>query len=67
MLDNINVNKLNNMTNNNYTYEFEIYQHNDDEPTYIVNNFPHLTQEFIDYLESIDIDIHNSIYKITKL
>ena len=55
------------MTNNNYTYEFEIYQPNDDEPTYIVNNSPHITQEFIDYLESIDIDIHNSIYKVTKL
>ena len=67
MLDNINVNKLNNMTNNNHTYEFEIYQHNDDEPTYIVNNSSQLTQEFIDYLESIDIDIHNSIYKVTKL
>ena len=55
------------MTNNNYTYEFEIYQHNDAEPTYIVNNSPHLTQEFIDYLESIDIDIHNSIYKVFNL
>jgi|TARA_R100000455_G_scaffold23670_1_gene12515 hypothetical protein len=53
--------------NNNFNYEFEIYQLNDDEPTYIVNNSPHLTEEFIEYLESIDIDIHTSIYKVTKL
>ena len=53
--------------NNNYIYEFEIYQHNSDDPNYIVNNSPQLTEEFIDYLESIDIDIHNSIYKVFNI
>ena len=51
----------------NFNYEFEIYQHNDDQPTYQYNDSPHLTQEFIDFLEEIHIDIHNSIYKVTKL
>lgn len=53
--------------NNNFTYEFEIYQLNDDEPTYQYNNSPELTPEFIEFLEEIGIDIHNSIYKVTKL
>ena len=53
--------------NNNYVYEFEIYQHNDDEPTYQYNNSPHLTKEFVEFLEEIDIDINNSIYTITKI
>ena len=49
---------------NEFIYEFEIYQHNDDEPTYQYNNSPQLTDEFIEFLEDIDIDIHNSIYKV---
>lgn len=53
--------------NNDFTYQFEIYQPNDDEPTYQYNNSPHLTQEFIDFLEDIDIDILNSIYTVTKI
>tara|TARA_R100000149_G_C5820712_1_gene100139 strand:- start:115 stop:267 length:153 start_codon:yes stop_codon:yes gene_type:complete len=49
------------------SYEFEIYQPNDNEPTYIVNDSPDLTPDFIDFLEEIGIDIHNSIYKVTKI
>jgi len=52
---------------NDFNYQFEIYQHNSDEPTYQYNNSPHLTQDFIDFLEEIDIDIYNSIYTITKI
>ena len=52
---------------NNFTYEFEIYQLNEDEPTYQYNNSPELTPEFIEFLEDIDIDITTSIYKVTKL
>ena len=51
----------------NFNYQFEIYQHNDDQPTYQYNDSPQLTQDFIDFLEDIDIDIHNSIYKVTKI
>jgi len=57
----------NNNNNNNFNYQFEIYQHNSDEPTYQYNNSPYLTQDFIDFLEDIDIDIYNSIYTITKI
>ena len=49
---------------NEYIYEFEIWQHNDDQPTYQYNNSPQLTDEFIEFLEEIDIDIHNCIYKV---
>ena len=50
-----------------FNYEFEIYTNNSDEATYQYNDSPHLTQDFIDFLEEIDIDIYNSIYKVTKL
>ena len=49
------------------SYEFEIYQHNDNEPTYIVNDSPDLTPDFIDFLEEIGIDITKCIYKVNKL
>ena len=51
----------------NFNYQFEIYQSGDDQPTYQYNDSPQLTQDFIDFLEDIDIDIHNSIYTITKI
>ena len=51
----------------NFNYQFEIYQPGDDQPTYQYNNSPQLTQDFIDFLEDIDIDIHNSIYTVTKI
>ena len=51
----------------NFNYQFKIYQPHDDEPTYQYNDSPQLTQDFIDFLEDIDIDIHNSIYTITKI
>jgi len=57
----------NNNNNNNFNYQFTIYQNNDSTPTYQYNNSPHLTQDFIDFLEEINIDIHNSIYTITKI
>ena len=50
-----------------FNYEFEIYTNHSAEPTYQYNDSPNLTQEFIDFLEEIDIDIYNSIYKVTKL
>jgi len=52
---------------NNFTYEFEIYQHAGDEPTYQYNDSPELTPEFIEFLEEINIDINNSIYTVTKI
>jgi hypothetical protein len=55
------------MTTNDFNYEFEIYLPGEDLPTYQYNNSPQLTQDFIDFLEDIDIDIHNSIYKVTKI
>ena len=51
----------------NFNYQFEIYQHDDDQPTYQYNDSPQLTDEFIEFLEEIDIDIHNSIYTVTKI
>jgi len=51
----------------NFNYQFEIYQHGDDQPTYQYNDSPQLTQDFLDFLEEIDIDIYNSIYTITKI
>ncbi len=55
------------MKNNNLNYQFTIYQSNDTEPTYQYNDSPHLTKEFVEFLEEIDIDIYNSIYTITKI
>ena len=49
--------------NNNYIYEFEITLP-DGEVCYQVNNSPKLTKEFVDYLEDIDIDIYQCIYKV---
>jgi len=51
----------------NFNYQFEIYQHGDDQPTYQYNDSPQLTEEFIDFLEEIDIDITQCIYKVTKI
>ena len=51
----------------NFNYQFEIYQHGDDQPTYQYNDSPQLTEEFIDFLEEIDIDISQCIYKVTKI
>ena len=57
-----------NIYNNIVTrFNTEIYTNNSDEATYQYNDSPHLTQDFIDFLEEIDIDIYNSIYKVTKL
>jgi len=50
-----------------FNYQFEIYQHGDDQPTYQYNDSPQLTEEFIDFLEEIDIDITQCIYKVTKI
>ena len=50
-----------------FNYQFEIYQQGDDQPTYQYNDSPQLTQDFIDFLEEIDIDIHNSIFRVTKI
>ena len=55
------------MTTNDFNYEFEIYLPGEDLPTYQYNNSPQLTQDFIEFLEEIDIDIHNSIYTVTKI
>jgi len=49
-----------------FNYQFEITLP-DGETTYQYNDSPQLTQDFIDFLEEIDIDIHNSIYKVTKI
>jgi len=51
----------------NFNYQFEIYQLGDDQPTYQYNDSPQLTQDFIDFLEEIDIDITQCIYKVTKV
>ena len=48
---------------NDYIYEFEITLP-DGEVCYQVNNSPKLTKEFVDYLEDIDIDIYQCIYKV---
>ena len=50
----------------NFNYEFEIILP-DGELTYQYNNSPQLTQDFIDFLEEIDIDITQCIYKVTKI
>ena len=51
----------------NFNYQFEIYQPGDDQATYQYNDSPQLTQDFIDFLEEIDIDITQCIYKVTKI
>ena len=51
---------------NNFNYEFEITLP-DGELTYQYNDSPQLTEEFTDFLEEIDIDITQCIYKVTKL
>ena len=50
----------------NFNYEFKITTP-DGETTYQYNDSPQLTQDFIDFLEEVDIDIHNSIYTVTKI
>ena len=51
---------------NNFNYEFEITLP-DGDTTYQYNNSSTLTEEFIDFLNEVDIDINNCIYKVTKL
>ena len=51
---------------NDFIYEFEITLP-DGEVCYQVNNSPKLTKEFVDYLEEIDIDIYQCIYKVFNL
>ena len=51
---------------NNFEYEFEIILP-DGETTYQYNDSPNLTNEFIDFLEEIDIDIYSCIYKVYNL
>tara|TARA_B100001093_G_scaffold425890_1_gene419556 strand:- start:292 stop:456 length:165 start_codon:yes stop_codon:yes gene_type:complete len=51
---------------NNFNYEFEITLP-DGDSTYQYNNSPKLTEDFIDFLTEVDIDINNCIYKVTKI
>ena len=51
---------------NNFDYEFEIILP-DGETTYQYNNSHELTNDFIDFLEEIDIDITQCIYKVNKI
>ena len=51
---------------NNFDYEFEIILP-DGETTYQYNDSPELTNDFIDFLEEIHIDITQCIYKVYKL
>ena len=51
---------------NNFNYEFEITLP-DGDTTYQYNNSSELTEEFIDFLTEVDIDITKCIYKVTKL
>ncbi len=48
---------------NDFIYEFEITLP-DGEVCYQVNNSPKLTEDFVDFLEEIDIDIYQCIYKV---
>ena len=48
---------------NDFIYEFEITLP-DGEVCYQVNNSPKLTDDFVDFLEEIDIDIYQCIYKV---
>ena len=51
---------------NNFEYEFEIILP-DGETTYQYNDSPELTNDFIDFLEEIHIDITQCIYKVYNL
>ena len=51
---------------NNFKYEFAITFPNNDT-TYQYNDSPHLTEDFLDFLNEIDIDITKCIYKVTKI
>lgn len=51
---------------NNFKYEFAITFPNNDT-TYQYNDSPHLTQDFLDYLIDIDIDISECIYTVTEV
>ena len=51
---------------NNFEYEFEIILP-DGETTYQYNDSPNLTNEFIDFLNEVDIDITKCIYKVYNL
>tara|TARA_Y100000114_G_C11532038_1_gene218463 strand:- start:40 stop:198 length:159 start_codon:yes stop_codon:yes gene_type:complete len=51
---------------NNFNYEFEIILP-DGDTTYQYNNSPELTEDFIDFLTEVDIDITKCIYKVNKL
>ena len=44
-------------------YEFEITLP-DGKTTYQYNDSPKLTKEFIEFLEDVDIDIYQCIYKV---
>ena len=54
------------MSEFNYEFEFEITLP-DGETTYQYNNSSKLTEEFIDFLTEVDIDITQCIYKVNKL
>ena len=51
---------------NNFEYEFEIILP-DGEITYQYNDSSELTNDFINFLNEIDIDIDKCIYKVTKI
>tara|TARA_Y200000002_G_scaffold277878_1_gene232039 strand:+ start:1906 stop:2082 length:177 start_codon:yes stop_codon:yes gene_type:complete len=51
---------------NNFEYEFEIILP-DGETTYQYNDSPHLTNNFIDFLNEVDINITKCIYKVYNL
>ena len=51
---------------NNFDFEFEITLP-DGETTYQYNNSPNLTNDFIDFLEEVGIDITKCIYKVNKV
>jgi len=51
---------------NNFNYQFEIILP-DSSTTYQYNDSPHLTQDFLDYLIDIDINIYDCIYTVTEV
>tara|TARA_Y200000002_G_C22214662_1_gene468939 strand:- start:83 stop:241 length:159 start_codon:yes stop_codon:yes gene_type:complete len=51
---------------NNFNYQFEITLP-DSTTTYQYNDSPELTEDFIDFLNEVDIDINKCIYKVTKI
>jgi len=51
---------------NNFDFEFEITLPNG-ETTYQYNNSPKLTNDFIDFLEEVGVDIHSCVYKVTNI